>query len=879
MTAAKKWVYGFGEGSAADKALLGGKGAYLSEMTLMGLRVPPGFTISTETCIAFWNEKSQWPANLESQIETALSDLEKKTGKVLGDADNPLLLSVRSGAKISMPGMMDTVLNLGLNDKVMQRLKNTTRNPRFVNDSFRRFIQMFGDVVLQIEHCKFEHILDATKQRKGVKFDSDLSAEDLAALIQEYLALVKAETGAEFPTDARAQLKMSINAVFNSWNNPRAIAYRNINGIDHNMGTAVNVQAMVFGNWSANSATGVAFTRNPSTGENAYYGEYLANAQGEDVVAGIRTPLGLHDMQKQMPAVHAELCEVFATLEKHFRDMQDVEFTIEEGVLYILQCRSGKRTAQAAVHIAVDMVNEQLISKSEAVLRVEPKQIDNLLHKQIDPKARLAAKAIGKGLPASPGASVGRVVFNAVDAVKLAESKIPSILVRQETSAEDIVGMHVAEGILTARGGMTSHAAVVCRGMNKCCVAGCADFVVDEHRKIATLKGVQIKEGDVLTVDGSTGEVFLGTMPLVSPQVEGAFEVILNWADEFARLKVFANADTPEDATTAVNFGAKGCGLVRTEHMFFDSRRIIHMREVILSETTEERVKALNKLLPFQRDDFLDLFRKFSGHPVIIRLLDPPLHEFLPTEPSAIAAVASELGISNEKLQKKVKELAEFNPLLGTRGCRVGILYPEIIEMQCQGIFEAAVIVLNEGFVPLPHIEIPLAGNVNELLVLKQVIDEVAARNPAFAPIAWKYGAMIETPRAALTADEFASVCSFFSFGTNDLTQTTCGFSRDDAGKFLRRYLEKGIYKADPFQSLDQNGVGKLIRIAVERARSVRPGCDIGVCGEVGGDPDSIEFFHSVGLDNVSVSPYRVPVARLAAAQAALRASSSSAKK
>jgi pyruvate,orthophosphate dikinase len=793
-----------------------------------------------------------------------------------------------------MPGMMDTCLNIGLNPAVIAGLvsEQGAANERFVWDSYRRLMQMFGDIVLGVPHSAFEDALDALKHAKGVKHDIELGAPELQQLVATYEGLILAKTGRPFPTEPQTQLRMAIDAVFNSWNNARARAYRDIHGLPHSMGTAVNVQAMVFGNRNGSrSATGVAFTRNPATGERAYYGEFLTNAQGEDVVAGIRTPEPLSALEATMPAQYAELCGVFATLERHFREMQDVEFTIEDGVLYMLQCRTGKRTAAAAVAIAADMADEGLITREEAVARVACGDIDMLLHKQIDPAARKLHTPIARGLPASPGAAVGTVVFDAASVVRInqrnsekkeGEKKMGAIMIRLETSAEDVIGMHGAEGILTARGGMTSHAAVVCRGMNKCCVSGCgAVRVAAEGATSAEIGGHTVREGDILTLDGATGEVYLGAIPLSNPSVSGAFSRILEWADGIKRMEVHANANTPEDARVSHEFGAQGCGLARTERMFFDGARIVHMRQMILAETPEGRAAALARLLPYQRADFVQLLREFAGLPVIIRLLDPPLHEFLPREPAAIASVAAEVGVSEEQVRAKVAALSEMNPMLGFRGVRVGIVYPEITAMQARAIFEAALQVQQEATsstddnkkkkVPLPKIEVPLAGHVNELKIMKEIVCRVAKETGADGVIQWRFGAMIETPRACVTADELARECDFFSFGTNDLTQTTCGFSRDDAGKFLPQYLEKKIYASDPFQSLDVEGVGALIAMAVQKARSTKPNIEIGICGEVGGDPASIEFFDRVGLDNVSCSAYRVPVARLAAAQATLK--------
>lgn len=877
-----KWVYSFGEtlsgAAAADsKGLLGGKGLGLAQMTQLGLRVPPGFTITTEACREFWALGGHtWPAGLERQVDDALATLEQQTGKRLGDPGCPLLVSVRSGARISMPGCMDTCLNLGMDDAVVAGLLKLTNSPWFVYDTYRRCIQMYAEVVLAVPHEKFEDVLDEMKRNRGVRFDSELLAEDLQNVARRFLEIA----GPAFPRSPRQQVRTAVDAVFNSWNNARAVAYRNIHGIPHDMGTAVNVQTMVFGNWSLDSsATGVGFSRNPSSGERQLMGEFLYGAAGEDVVAGIRTPMKLEEMKKMLPACHDELVQNFSRLEKFYREMQDVEFTIENGVLYMLQCRTGKRTARAAVRIAVDMATEGLITRSEAILRVDPRDIDQLLHKQLD-RSKLTSQPIARGLAASPGAAVGRACFRAEDAVQCKERMQPCVLIRLETSAEDIVGMHAAEGVLTARGGMTSHAAVIARGMNKCCVAGCSGLEVSETQRTAVFtiagneaKKVLIHEGDVLSLDGSTGEVFLGTAPLMVPQLEHEFATLLSWADGVRRLQILANADTPENAKDARRFGAEGCGLTRTERMFFAPNRILHMRDMILATSRQGREEALAKLLPFQRQDFIELLKEFSGLPVIIRLLDPPLHEFLPKEMQAIEDCAREMRIPTETLRAKIAELSEFNPMLGFRGCRVGIVYPEIVEMQAAAIFEAAIYVKEQlGGNPRPHIEIPLAGHVNELRFLHGVVSKVAQRfDLPGKGIEWKFGAMLETPRACLTADQLAEVAEFFSFGTNDLTQTTLGFSRDDSAKFLKAYLELGIYPTDPFQTLDIAGVGQLIVMAVARAKSTRPNIDISLCGEVGGDPSSIQFLVGAGLNSVSVSAFRVPIARLAAAQAQLR--------
>ncbi len=867
----KKWVYFFGEGDTKDKALLGGKGANLGEMTKIGLPVPPGFTITTEACIEFYKQGKKWAPGLESQIEENIKKLEAKTGKRFGDSENPLLVSVRSGAKISMPGMMDTVLNLGLNDQTVQIMARKTGDERFAYDSYRRFIQMFGDVVLGVEHSGFEKILDNTKKAKGVHYDTELSADDWKNVIEQFKKLVDREKGVKFPDDPKKQLRMSIDAVFSSWNNKRAIAYRKLNNIPDDLGTAVNVQVMVFGNMGNDSATGVGFTRNPATGEKEHYGEYLINAQGEDVVAGIRTPKHIDEMKKELPKSYQELIKIYSVLEKHYRDMQDFEFTIEKGKLYMLQTRTGKRTAQSAVKIAVDMVDEGLIDRKEAVLRIEPGQLDQLLHKQLDPKAKEKAEIIGKGLPASPGAAVGKAVFTADDAAMRASEKV--ILVRTETSPEDIEGMHAAQGILTARGGMTSHAAVVARGMGKCCVAGCSDITVDEDAKEFKAGGVVIKEGDWITLDGGKGEVMKGQMPLVEPSMTGDFGTLMKWADEFRKLGVWTNADTPHDAEFARKFGAEGIGLCRTEHMFFEGERIKAVREMILADDKEGREKALAKLLPYQRGDFRGILKAMKGLPVTIRLLDPPLHEFLPKEEKDIKELARDMGISVERLQEKIDSLHEFNPMLGFRGCRLGIVYPEINEMQVQAIFEAACELKKDGVDVKPEVMIPVLGHVNEMKVMKELVNNKAKEvmKKKGTKVSYHVGVMMELPRACLTADKIAEYAEFFSFGTNDLTQTTFGFSRDDAGKFINEYIERNVLERDPFQVLDRDGVGQLVKTAVKKGRKTRPELKIGICGEHGGEPSSVEFCHEAGLTYVSCSPFRVPIARLAAAQAALK--------
>ncbi|HDI82951.1 MAG TPA: pyruvate, phosphate dikinase [candidate division WOR-3 bacterium] len=879
-----KHVYFFGGGKADGnikmKDILGGKGAGLAEMTNIGIPVPPGFTISTEVCVYYYRNNG-YPEGLKEEVQEALKRVEELTGKKFGDKDNPLLVSVRSGARVSMPGMMDTILNLGLNDETVQGLMKQTDSPRFAYDSYRRFVQMYGNVVLGVEHDKFEEIINEFKEKKGVKQDIELDADDWKAIKDRYKELIKKETGHDFPENPEDQLWGAISAVFKSWNNQRAIEYRRINNIPDDWGTAVNVQTMVFGNMGEDSGTGVAFTRNPSTGENVFYGEYLMNAQGEDVVAGIRTPLPISKAQKQkedevsleeaMPEVYKQLLDVRNILEKHFKDMQDLEFTIERGKLYLLQTRTGKRTARAAVKIAVDMVNEGLIDKEEAVIRITPEQVDQLLHPMIDPKAEY--EVIAKGLPASPGAATGKVVFTAEEAVEAKKNGEKVILVRHETSPEDVAGMHSAEGILTARGGMTSHAAVVARGMGKPCVVGCEEIVLDYQAEEFRVKDRVIKKGDIITIDGTTGSVIPGDVPKIEASISGEFEKLMVWADEIRRLGVRANADTPHDAETARKFGAEGIGLARTEHMFFKEDRIPAMREMILADDLEGRKKALEKLLPMQRADFEGLFRAMDGFPVIIRLLDPPLHEFLPKDEDAQRKLAETMGVPFEKVKGRVEQLSELNPMLGLRGCRLGILYPEITEMQARAIFEAACNVAKEGIKVIPEVMVPLVGNVNEIKAQKEIITRVAEEvmNEKGMKIKYMVGTMIELPRAALTADEIAKEAEFFSYGTNDLTQTTFGFSRDDVGKFVPMYIEKGILPNDPFRTLDQNGVGQLLKMGLEKGKKTRPELEVGICGEHGGDPASVEFCHRIGMDYVSCSPFRVPIARLAAAHAVIK--------
>jgi pyruvate,orthophosphate dikinase len=875
---ADKRIYFFepgkAEGTADMKDLLGGKGANLAEMANLGIPLPPGFTITTQMCTEYYKEQA-WPEGLEADVQANLKRLEGAMGMQFGDPANPLLVSVRSGAKASMPGMMDTILNLGLNDAVAEGLIAKTRNPRFVWDSYRRFIQMYSGVVLEVPRSKFEALIDARKDQKGVKLDTDLNTDDWKELVGQFKELVQQELGWPFPLDPWEQLVGAINAVFRSWNNERASKYRKLNDIPDWWGTAVNVQAMVFGNMGETSGTGVAFTRDARTGEKRFFGEYLMNAQGEDVVAGIRTPNPVSQLETVNPEAYRQLTGIYQKLEQHYKDMMDIEFTIQEGKLYMLQCRVGKRTAMAAVKMAVDMVKEGLIDKKTAVLRVSPRQIDELLHPVIDPQAKV--KAVAKGLPASPGAAVGKAVFHAADAEEwVAKREKKVILVRTETSPEDVGGMHVAQGILTARGGMTSHAAVVARGMGKCCVAGCEAIRVNEEERYFTVGDVTVREGDWLTLNGTTGEVILGEVPLVEPSLSGDFATILDWAEEFrpAHPRVRANADTPVDARVAREFGAEGIGLCRTEHMFFAEDRIKAVREMILADDAEERKKPLAKIIPMQKGDFKEIFREMKGLPVTIRLLDPPLHEFLPHDEDQQAALAREMGKSFAEVRAKVRALQELNPMLGHRGCRLGITFPEIYDTQVQAIFEAACELAKEGFKVLPEVMIPLVGTVKELAILKEnavrVAEEVMGRYGV--RVEYSVGTMIEVPRAALVADKIAEQGQFFSFGTNDLTQMTFGYSRDDAGKFLPAYLEQGILAKDPFQSIDQEGVGQLVQLGVERGRSTNPKLKCGVCGEHGGDPASIFFFHMVGLDYVSCSPYRVPVARLATAHAELKA-------
>ena len=870
----KKFVYSFNEGSKDMKDLLGGKGANLAEMTKIGLPVPFGFTVTTEACNRYYDEGKKIGDDIVASIFEKLEELENTTGKKFGDVENPLLVSVRSGAKISMPGMMDTILNLGLNDQTVEGLAALTENPRFAYGSYRRFIQMFGDVVMEIAKTKFDAIFDAKKEEHGYEFDVDLTTEDLKEIIVGYKALVKEEMGRDFPQEPKDQLMEAIMAVFRSWNNDRAILYRQLNEIPDSIGTAVNVQSMVFGNMGETSGTGVAFTRSPVNGEKAIFGEFLVNAQGEDVVAGIRTPQPIAEMAQAFPEVYTEFTRIAELLEKHYTDMQDMEFTVERNKLFMLQTRNGKRTAPAAVKIAVDMQSEGLIDKETAVMRIEPAQIDQLLHPMFDAEELKEAEKLTKGLPASPGAATGQIYFNASDAEAAVANGAKAILVRLETSPEDLAGMVAAEGILTARGGMTSHAAVVARGMGKCCVSGCAEIKVDEEAKELTIGEYVFKEGDYISLDGTAGDVLKGQIKTVPPELSGDFAEIMSWADEIRTLKIRTNADNPRDAKQAVEFGAEGIGLCRTEHMFFEEERIPAVRRMILADSEEERREALKFLLPYQKGDFKGIYEAMGDRPVTIRLLDPPLHEFLPHTDEEIKALSEQIGVPYEKLAKKTQELHEFNPMLGHRGCRLAVTYPEIAEMQAEAIIMAAIEVRKEqGLDIIPEIMIPLVGMRKELADVKATVVKTVEAVMEREGVKFDYliGTMIEIPRAALTADEIAEEAEFFSFGTNDLTQMTFGFSRDDTGKIIKEYREKGIFDDDPFQSIDQVGVGKLVKMAVELGKQTRPSIKLGICGEHGGDPKSIEFCNAVGLQYVSCSPFRVPIARLAAAQAAIK--------
>lgn len=868
-----KYVYSFSEGSKEMKSLLGGKGANLAEMTKIGLPVPQGFTITTDACNDYYDNEKTIRAEIVAEIEKHLAELEELQGKKLGCTKNPLLVSVRSGAVFSMPGMMDTILNLGLNDNSVLGLADATQNERFAYDSYRRFIQMFSDVAMEVPKYKFENVLDRVKEEKGYKFDTDLTTEDLKGIVEEFKAIYKKEVKTDFPQDPKEQLMLAIEAVFRSWNNPRAIVYRKLNDISHKLGTAVNIQSMVFGNMGETSGTGVAFTRNPATGENKLFGEYLINAQGEDVVAGIRTPQDISTLQNVMPEIYDQFVKVTQILENHYKDMQDIEFTIENEKLFILQTRNGKRTAKAAINVAVDLVEAGIIDKKEAIMRVEPNQLDQLLHPTFEDKALKEATVLAKGLPASPGAACGKVYFNADDVVAAVEGGEKVLLVRQETSPEDIEGMVKAEGILTARGGMTSHAAVVARGMGKCCVAGCGEIKVDEAAKEIRAEELTVKEGDFLSIDGSTGKVYLGEVKQSPVEVTGNFEKLMNWVDETKQMMVRTNADNPRDAKAAVEFGAEGIGLCRTEHMFFEEDRIPAVREMILSKDVEQREKALAKILPMQRQDFLEIFEVMEGKPVNIRLLDPPLHEFLPQDDETIAELAASMGIDEAEIRKRIVDLEEFNPMLGHRGCRLAVTYPEICVMQARAIIEGAIEAINKGVEVHPEIMVPLVGEVNELKLIRGMIEETAEKvmEEKGVKVDYTVGTMIEIPRACLTADEIAEVADFFSFGTNDLTQMGFGYSRDDAGKFLGEYVEKEILEKDPFQVLDQKGIGKLVQMGAKLGRSVKPELKLGICGEHGGEPSSVEFCYNTGLNYVSCSPYRVPIARLAAAQASIK--------
>ncbi|MDP3260868.1 MAG: pyruvate, phosphate dikinase [Thermodesulfovibrionales bacterium] len=872
---AKKYVYFFGSGKADGrgdmKDTLGGKGAGLAEMTNLRVPVPAGFTITTEACNEYFKSKKKYPLGMWEQVLANLKKIEKAMGMKFGDHTNPLLVSVRSGAKFSMPGMMDTVLNLGLNETTIRAIIKKTKNDRFAYDAYRRFITMFGSIVMGVDRQKFERALEETKERKGVHLDTDLTAADLKSVVDEFKVIYKRSTGESFPSDPYEQLKKAINAVFGSWFGDRAVKYRKLNNIPENLGTACNVQAMVFGNMGENSGTGVGFTRDPSTGQKRFFAECLINAQGEDVVAGIRTPLHINELKKRLPKAYNELDRIYKKLEKHYKDMLDIEFTVQEGKLYMLQTRVGKRTAASALKIAIDMVKEGLIDKKTAILRIDPQQIDQLLHPMIDPKAKISV--IAKGLPASPGAAVGKVVFTADEAEKAAERGEKVILVRTETSPEDIGGMHAAQGILTARGGMTSHAAVVARGMGKCCIAGCGAININESQRYFTVNTFNIKEGDYITLNGTTGEVILGEAPLITPELTGDFGIFMKWADGFRKIGVRTNADTPHDAAVARDFGAQGIGLCRTEHMFFEPERIIAVREMILADDTEGRQAALAKLLPMQKGDFKGIFKAMKGLPVTIRLLDPPLHEFLPHTDEELKALAHQMEVPVDKLKSRNKVLHEFNPMLGHRGCRLGITYPEIYAMQAQAIMEAACELSKQKIKVIPEIMIPLVGHVNELKMMRELVIKVAddVQKKYKIKVNYTVGTMIELPRAAITADEIATQADFFSFGTNDLTQTTFGLSRDDAGRFLPFYVEKGILEDDPFITLDEGGTGLIMKIAIEKGRKVKKDLKMGICGEHGGDPRSVEFCHKIGLNYVSCSPYRVPIARLAAAQAALK--------
>ncbi len=868
----KKYVYLFNEGNANQRELLGGKGANLAEMTNLGLPVPEGFTISTEACNAYYEDGEDLNKEILNQIDSALVKLEEKTGRSLG-GDNPLFVSVRSGARVSMPGMMDTILNLGLNDKTVKILAEQTNNERFAYDSYRRFVQMFSNVAMNMKLRDFEQIIDDRKNEKGYTKDLDLTTEDLKYILDEFKKLYKKNKGEEFPQDTKKQLLEAVKAVFRTWNNPRAIVYRRMNDIPSDWGTAVNVQRMVFGNLGLTSGTGVAFSRNPSTGENKLYGEYLMNAQGEDIVAGVRTPNKISELEKQMPEVYSQYVEIVKKLEKHYKDMQDMEFTIENGKLYMLQTRNGKRTAAAAIKIAVDLVGEGLNTEEEALMKIEVRTLDSLLHKTFDVNELKKISPIATGLPASPGAGCGKIAFTSERAVEMAKNGEKVILIRLETSAEDIEGMHHSQGIITCRGGMTSHAAVVARGLGTPCVAGVSNITINEENDAVLMNGKIYHESEVVSIDGSTGNVYEGTLKTVAPTLSEDFKTVMGWAKKYKRLGVRANADTPLDATVAFNFGAEGIGLVRTEHMFFDADRILPMREMIVAKSVEDRKKALDKLLPMQRQDFVGLFKAMKGNSVTIRYLDPPLHEFLPKTEKDENELAKQINISLEELRTIEDSLREFNPMMGHRGCRLSITYPEIAQMQTRAVIEAAIIVSREGLKCKPEIMIPLVGDKRELDYCKEIVDNTAKKvmEEQNFVVDYTVGTMIEIPRAALLADEIAETADFFSFGTNDLTQLTFGFSRDDAGKFLNDYYDKKIYEQDPFARVDENGVGQLIKMGVEKGRSKKPNLKTGVCGEHGGEPSSIEFFHKTGLSYVSCSPYRIPIAILASAQSAIR--------
>ena len=872
-----KWVYLFKEGNADMRNLLGGKGANLAEMTNIGLPVPQGFTITTEACTQYYEDGREINDEIQSQINEYVGKMEEITGKKFGDKENPLLVSVRSGARASMPGMMDTILNLGLNEEVVEVIAKQSNNPRWAWDCYRRFIQMYSDVVMEVGKKYFEQLIDEMKDKKGVKQDVELDAEDLKELARQFKAEYKEKIGEDFPDDPKEQLMGAIKAVFRSWDNPRANVYRRDNDIPYSWGTAVNVQSMAFGNMGDDCGTGVAFTRDPATGEKGLFGEFLTNAQGEDVVAGVRTPMHIAEMEEKFPEAFKEFKEVCKTLENHYRDMQDMEFTVEHGKLYMLQTRNGKRTAQAALKIACDLVDEGMRSEEEAVAMIDPRNLDTLLHPQFDTKALKESTPIGKGLGASPGAATGKIVFTAEDAVIWNEKGEKVVLVRLETSPEDITGMKASQGILTVRGGMTSHAAVVARGMGTCCVSGCGDIKMDEENKKFTLAGETYHEGDYISIDGSTGNIYAGQIPTVDATIAGEFGRVMAWADKYRTLKVRTNADNPRDTKKAIELGAEGIGLCRTEHMFFEEERIPKIRKMILSETVEAREEALNELIPFQKGDFKAMYEELKGLPMTVRYLDPPLHEFLPTDEEDIKALASDMGVTVEHLKAKCAELHEFNPMMGHRGCRLAVTYPEIARMQTRALMEAAIEVSEEkGYDITVEIMIPLVGERKELKFVKNVVVETAelVKKEKNSDIKYKIGTMIEIPRAALTADEIAEEAEFFSFGTNDLTQMTFGFSRDDAGKFLGSYYENKIYESDPFAKLDQDGVGKLVKMAAEKGRATRPDIKLGICGEHGGDPSSVEFCHNVGLNYVSCSPFRVPIARLAAAQAAINANS-----